>query len=147
MPKKFDYYILETDSPEFTVLDMGKNPEYAALIQKEKNKELKVANPRVVPRAVLFQTHEMLYNEEVDEESGKAYNVFRPEVLACEPADSRGRLYLEKGQEMLVRRLIRELKGLGRDPYLDESGLQLPENKEEKKSGRPTNEERKTKNK
>lgn len=122
-----EYYIIETGCREMVALNQAGDPDYANLLKLEKERKLVSDNPRVQPRACLKQTPDMLTKDCVDEESGLGYREFKEEVLLCPPADSRGRLYLLKGQEEDVRRILRDLRRFNKNVKLDENGLMLPE--------------------
>lgn len=86
----------------------------------------------------------MLMEEYVDETTGTTRKRFKPVVIVAE-ADGRGRLHFEKGQENLVKSILRDLRKIDTSVKLDESGLMLPEEDEEKpqsvnKGGRPRKE-------
>lgn len=124
------YYIIETGRKFYRVVDMVKNEEYASLVKQEKEKKLKSEHRNIIPRACLFQTSEMVIEDYFDNETQTTKTRFRPEILVAE-ADSRGRLYLEKGQEELVRRILRVLRQIDGTVQLDESGLMLEEEQSE----------------
>lgn len=139
---KLPYYIIESGRPDYVVIDMSKDADYAQLLDMEKKRQLKSEHPTVVPRACLKQTPDMLVEEYVDEETGVTQKRFK-EVVILAQADGRGRIFLEKGKEELVKRILRNLRLLDKNVKLDEEGLMLPEELPEdernrvNKGGRP----------
>lgn len=87
------------------------------------------------------QTPDMLVEEYTDEESGQTLKRFKDEVVVIQ-ADPKGRYWVEKGREDVVKRIMTTLRRLKREPVLDEEGLQLEDeltDTQKKKSagGRP----------
>lgn len=68
----------------------------------------------------------MLIEEYTDEATGATLKRFKDGVVVAE-GDSRGRIWIEKGKEDLVRRLLRDFRASDRSVKLDEEGLLLPE--------------------
>lgn len=143
---RHQFYIIECENAEYNapysaVLNLGGDPGYAELLQMQKDGKLKSENSTVVPRACLKQTPDMLMEEYPDEDTGITLKRFKPEVVVIE-ADSRGRYWVEKGREELVKKIMHNLRILHRKPRLDEEGLQLEDemtDEQKKKSlgGRP----------
>lgn len=102
----------------------------------EKDRKLTREHPTQIPRAIFKQSPDMFFEEYIDETTGTARKKVKEELIVVE-ADSRGRLYLEKGQEDLVKRILNTLRRVDESIKLDETGLQLPETKEVNKGGRP----------
>lgn len=132
---KLPYYIIESGRPDYIMINMANNPEYAALLEKEKKRELKPKHPTVVPRAVLEQTPDMLVEEFVNEETQTIQKRFKEEIVVVQ-ADGRGRIFIEKGKEDLVRKLLRDLRLLDKSVKLDEEGLQLQDEMTEEERSR-----------
>lgn len=132
---KLPYYIIESGRPDYVYLDMSQDPGYKELLTLEKERKLVSPHPTVVPRACLKQTPEMLVEEYVDEETNTVKKRFKEAVVVAE-ADGRGRIFIEKGKEDLVRRLLKNLRKLDKNVKLDEEGLILPEEMPESERGK-----------
>lgn len=119
-PGKYsDYIIIETGRPFYAVVDMYKDPEMAKLKEHELAGTLpEPKNPTVQAKAYLHQKPGMLVEDYIDEESGDRRARFKDSVLIAE-SDSRGRLFLEKDQKDLARRILKTLRRIDKNVTVD----------------------------
>ena len=133
-PKVPDFYIIVVDSGEdipelhldFTRVNLTNDPQYAELVRKEKNRELKSPHPTVVPRACLNQTPDMLVEDYFDEKANQNKRRFKAEMVEAFTDDT-GRIWIDKDKPDLAREILRGQRELKRKAWLDDMGCLLPE--------------------
>lgn len=140
MGRYSEYIIIETNRPFYTVIDMYKDPDMAKLKEHEKNGTLpEQKNPTVQPKAGLYQKPAMLMEDFIDEEGDRRAKFKDSVVLAL--ADERGRIFLEKTEKELARRIIKVLLRIDRNITIDPSSAMTMEEimgpVERKSPGRP----------
>ena len=114
-----DYIIIETRRPFYAVIDMFKDPEMQKLKDHEQAGTLpEQKNPTVQPKAGLYQKPSMLIEYYVDEEDGEKKHRFKDCVVLAE-ADERGRLFIDKSERDLARRILKTLKRIDKDVSVD----------------------------
>lgn len=139
MPPRLPYFIIESNRPGYTVIDMGKNAQFAELKKQEAARSLpKPPNATIMSRAEIHATRDMLIEDYYDQEGGAARQRFREEVVVAQ-ADERGRIFVDKTQVALARRILREIRVLDPTVKLDPMGEMLPEETGEEDYARPRN--------
>ena len=124
---KIPYFVILSGRPGYVKVDFKRSEPYAELLQAEKEHKLpKTVRPDVIARAALYATPEMFVNVETDPETYQETRTFKEELIVCE-ADENGRILIERDKPELARQILRELRVLDPQTFLDLMGLMLPE--------------------
>lgn len=142
MAPRLPYFIIESKRPHYTVIDMKGNPDFAQLKKDEAARTLPaVPMGKVVKnRAEIHASTEMLIETYYDKPGGVENFRFREDVIVAQ-ADERGRIFIDKDQPDLARRILREVRVLDPTVLLDRSGEVLEEERsdEERSIEKPRN--------
>ena len=141
-----DVIIIETNCPFFTAVDLKKDDQYGKFVEAELAGTLpEPKNCSSLPRAAYYHKKGMMY-EIVEYDDGDEEEKIKESVLACEPADARGRLFINVKQKDLAARILSCLKKIDNTVTVDPSSAMTEEellgpindrNKNKNKGGRP----------
>ncbi len=141
-----DVIIIETKCPFFTCVDLKKDEQYGKFVEAELAGTLpEPKNCSALPRAAYYHKKGMMY-EVVEYDDGDEEVVVKESVLACEPADARGRLFINVKQKELAARILNTLKKIDKSVTVDPSSAMTEEEllgpirdkeKNKNKGGRP----------
>lgn len=138
--------IIETKCPFFASVKLEQDEAYGKLVEAEQSGTLpEPKNCSALPRAAYYHKKGMMY-EVVEYDDGEEETVIKESVLACEPADSRGRLFIDVKQRDLAARILMSLKKIDKSVTVDPASALTEEEllapliesaKNKSKGGRP----------
>ena len=141
-----DNIIIETKCPFFTAVQLEKDEQFGKFVEAEHNGTLpEPKNCSALPRAAYYHKKGMMY-EIVEYEDGEEEVTIKEAVLACKPADSRGRLFINVKFKDLAARILMSLKKVDKSVTVDPAsamsedellGPLLDKAKSKNKGGRP----------
>lgn len=139
--------IIETNCPFFTAVKLEKDEQFGKFVEAEHNNTLpEPKNCSALPRAAYYHKKGMMY-EVVEYDDGEEETVIKQSVLACEPADSRGRLFIPVKDKDWAAGLLQRLKKIDKNVSVDPASamteeellgpLEVKAAKPKNKGGRP----------
>ena len=114
-----DDIIIETKCPFFTSVKLENDTQYGKFVEAELAGSLpEPKNCSAMPRAAYYHKKGMMH-EVVEYEDGDEEEVIKKDVLACPPADARGRLFIPIAQKELAARILNTLKKIDKSVTVD----------------------------